>query len=245
MTDKKSAAPKPVFPETETRTFWDEVALTKWGSYLIETEARLVVKALELAGKPSTGIDLGCGSGRWSKLVSDAGWRMTCIDADQQALTACQQRVPGAHCVLADPTASVIPCPPNSARLLACIEVGEVIEAEWFIPEASRVLEMEGVLVGVMWNRHSWRGLACRLKYYLTSDPNAQYYYNHTYASWKEKLAAAGLEMEYEEGLCWGPAGRTSNSFMVPIYVWMEEVFKLNRLIGWSPWIAFIARRKS
>lgn len=230
-------------PESEGMTHWDKVALTKWGAYVVNVERGLVLRGLELAGKPSVGVDVGCGSGRWSSLASEAGWRMTCIDADRQTLSLCQRNLPQANCVLADPGSRAIPCPSNSAALMLCIEVGEVIETDWFPSEASRVLGDKGILVAVAWNRHSWRGLACRLKYFLTGSPHAQHYYNHTYSRWKAKLAADGFEVLYQEGLCWGPVGRASDSFLAPLFVKLERLLRLHRLVAWSPWVAFIARR--
>jgi SAM-dependent methyltransferase len=235
--------PLPVRPGEDGLTYWDKVARSKWGNYLTDVEKRVVGQGVKLAGKPSVGVDLGCGSGRWSKLASDAGWRMTCLDVEERTLSICQRNVPNANCLLADPGASTIPCPSNSAGLMLCVEVGPVVEADWFHAEASRVLHDGGILVGVVWNRRSWRGAACRLKYRLTKNPDGRKFYNHAYPPWKKKLTAAGFDVLHEEGLCWGPAGRASNSLLVPLYVKLERFLRLNRLVAWSPWVAFIARK--
>jgi SAM-dependent methyltransferase len=244
MIVKSKSDSVPVSPGGDDMTIWDKVALTKWGKYVADTERGLVCRGIELAGQPASGIDLGCGSGRWSRMAAEAGWRMTCIDVDQRALSICQRNLPEAKYLLADPAVQAIPCQTSSAGLLLCIEVGPVIESDWFIPEVSRVLIKGGVLVAVAWNRRSWRGAACRFKYRLTGNPDGNKFYNHRYASWKARLRAAGFQVVYEQGLCWGPARRSSNSFVVPLYVTLERLFRLNRLISWSPWIAFIARKK-
>jgi len=243
MPAKTQTASDPVSPEEGGMTYWDKVALTRWGSYLTERERGLVLQGIQSAGKPALGIDMGCGSGRWSKLASESGWRMTCIDADQQSLSVCQRNLPQANCLLANPAVHAIPCQSNSAALLLCVEVAPVIDADWFPSEASRVLADGGVLVAVAWNRHSWRGLALRLKYRLAGTRDTGRFYSHPYSRLKERLTAAGFQVLYEEGLCWGPLGRTSNSALVPLFVTLERVLRLNRWVAWSPWVAFIARK--
>ena len=224
-------------------TYWDEAATTRWGSYISEVERRVILQGQSEAGRPSQALEIGCGSGRWAKMLSDFGWQMTCVDANSQALEICQQKVPTAKCILAHPDDETIPCESESVSLLLCIEVGEVLETQWFLPEAHRVLKRGGVFVGVCWNRHSWRGMACRLKYRFSRSPDGHFFYRQSYSSWKSNLLNFGFDLLYEEGLCWGPFQRTSNSALVPNFVALERILGLNHLTGLSPWIVFIARK--
>ena len=233
----------PLNGQAKNVTFWGTVATTKWGQYLTELERRLVTLGNALAGEPGAGIDLGCGSGRWSRQLTDAGWRMTCIDASPKDLAVCQTNVPEAQSILVARDSSVIPCLSRSCGILLCIEVGPVIESNWFVPEVTRVLSDRGILVGVFCNRHSWRGLVGRLKYRLNGRRGANDFYNVDYSSFRKKLTAAGFELVHQEGLCWGPAGRCSDSALVPFYIKLERALRLNRFVAISPWIAFIARK--
>jgi hypothetical protein len=70
-------------------------------------------------------------------------------------------------------------------------------------------------------------------------------FYKLPYAPWRAKLIEAGFQLVHEEGFCWGPFGRASDSFLVPFFVNLERALQLNRAVGLSPWIAFIAKRVS
>jgi len=224
-------------------TEWDVVALTRWGSYVTEVEARAVLRAHALAGPTRMAVDVGCGGGRWSKVLSDLGWHLTCIDADPHALEICRNRVPAAGCILAEETSSVLPCASRSASLMLCIEVSNVITADWFFAEARRVLEDRGFLVGTVWNRRSLRSMMSGLRLRQPGKPRMQQYYRSSYRQWRTKLRAAGFRLIYEEGFCWGPFSRASNSALVPLFTDLERSLRLNRLVSLSPWISFIARK--
>jgi SAM-dependent methyltransferase len=226
-------------------TYWDQVAETRWGSYIIDVENAVVLRAQAWAKKPLLAIDLGCGSGRWSKLLTKLGWVATCVDVDPQALEVCQHNNPGAKCILASPTGATIPCDSGSATLLLCIEVASVIESTWFPPELSRVLEPGGLFIGVHVNRRSWRGMAVRLKYFLTRSQFRNIYYTSSYGDWRRKIAETGFEMLHEEGFCWAPFQRDSDSALIPFFTKMERCLGLPRLVGLSPWVVFIARKRA
>ncbi len=224
-------------------TWWERIATsTKWGSYISYIEKKAILKGESLAGSPQRALEIGCESGRWSELLSQMGWEMTCIDVDSQSLSRCQQRLPNAKCILATPDDRSLPCDSSSASLLLCIEVDPVIDSDWFLPEAERVLTKDGILVGIFWNTFSWRGLAGRTKSALFGGTQ---YYHFMWMSWKKRFRAQGFEVVSEEGFCWAPFTRESNSFLVPAFTRMERELGLNRLIALSPWIAFVARRSS
>ena len=225
-------------------TFWDCVAATTWGSYITELERQVTIQGHLAAGTPAKAVDIGCGSGRWSKLLSDLGWQMTCVDVDRQALDICQQRIPEAKAVIVHRHDEIIPCETASKSLVLCIEV-KVIESHWFLFEVKRVLKHDGVFVGVWWNRRSWRGMAWRLKHRLMGSSDVHDFYKQSYSWWKAKLARLGFRVLFEEGLCWAPFGRTSNSALIPLAATLERATCLHRLVAFSPWIIFVARKVS
>jgi hypothetical protein len=173
-------------------------------------------------------------------MLSQMGWEMTCIDVDRQSLGMCQKRLPNARCILANPDDKVLACDSASLSLLICIEVPPVIESDWFLAEARRVLTDNGVLVGVFWNKLSWRALAVRAK---TALFGGKEFYRFMWLSWKKKLCAQGFELMSEEGFCWSPFTRESNSALVPAFSTLERLIGLNRLAALSPWIVFVARK--
>jgi hypothetical protein len=167
---------------------------------------------------------------------------MTCIDVNREALEICQQKVPQAKCILANREDKALPCDSASVSLLLCIEVAPVIQGDWFLAEAFRVLDHEGIFVGVFWNRFSWRGLQARARFQLSRKADADFY-RRAYPRWRQTLARTRFQLVYEEGFCWSPFGRSSNSPLIPIFVQMERLLGLRRLPAISPWIAVVARK--
>ena len=228
--------------EPMAATHWEQVATTRWGRYLTQIEERSILRASFLAGKPSQALEIGCDGGRWSRLLADAGWQMTCIDVNPKTLAACQQKVPAAKCVLASPQDETIPCGPDSMNLLLCVEVAPVINSHWFLPEAYRVLCENGTLVCVFWNKASLRAIASRKS--RRAPETDRVYYTRSYSSWRKHLDRAGFQIVHEEGFCWGFFGRASNSPLIPLFTKLERLLQLHRLPAISPWIMIVARKK-
>ncbi len=221
---------------------WERVAESKWGSYVSDIERRAIIEAQSLAGKPGKALEIGCEGGRWSLMLSQSGWDMTCVDVDPQSLNICQRKVPSARCVLARPDDESIDCDTHSVKLMLCIEVAPVIQSAWFLREANRVLAKDGVLVGVFWNKMSWRGLAVWTSSFLTG--NSKYNpYKLQWTSWKRNLGHHGFTLLHEQGFCWAPLRRASNSSFVHAFVKLEKLLRLNQLASFSPWVVFIARK--
>lgn len=223
-------------------TFWEKVASTRWGTYITEIEERAILKAHELSSTPATALETGAEGGRWSKLLTDLGWSMICTDIDAKTLATCKKRLPTANCILVRPDEDKFPCESESVRLLLCIEVAPVIQADWFTGEAFRVLQDGGLLVGVFWNLFSLRGV---LAHASSSRTGRFDYYKLSYPSWRRKLSRSGYSILYEEGYCWFPFHRMSNSIFIPCFVRLEKWLRLRKLALISPWVVFIARKSS
>jgi SAM-dependent methyltransferase len=223
----------------EELTYWEEIAQRPWGQYLAEVETRVILQAHRLASPPTLAIEIGCGGGRWTEFVTDLGWQMRCTEVNRQDLEACQKRVPSAECILVSPDDTTLPAPDDTIALLLCIEV-PVIQAEWFTREAYRVLRAGGLVVGVWWNRLSWRGLYAR---FTDSVRDHTDFYKFTYSSWRQRLRAEGFALLHEEGLCWSPFSRESTSPLASVGVRVERFLGLHRLVTLRPWVIFIAQK--
>jgi SAM-dependent methyltransferase len=217
-------------------TFWEIVADTNWGAYTSQIAKQAILRSHELSEKQTVALEIGCEGGRWSKLLTSLGWKMICVDTDQEVLKLCQKRNPTATCILASSSDEKIPCEANSIDLLLCIEVAPVIQSRWFLNEAFRVLREGGLIVGVFYNRLSLRGL------FVRATGNREYY-KHAYPLWRRNLSKHGFHISYEEGCCWFPFDRISNSRSIPFFSQLEKRFGLRQLTSVSPWIVFIARK--
>jgi SAM-dependent methyltransferase len=223
-------------------TVWETVATTRWGRYTTEVVEEAINTGTEMAGRPGSALEVGCEGGRWSRLLASAGWAMTCTDIDPQVLSVCQRRVPMANCVLVSPDDTTLPCATGTMNLMLCLEVFPVMDSPWFAREASRVLADDGILVGVVLNRMSLRGMFVRAKQYVTGGSHE--FYNVSYAEWRRRTQEAGFDISLERGYCWFPLTRESDSRLAPFFISLERWFGLSRLTALSPWIVFVARKR-
>jgi SAM-dependent methyltransferase len=224
-------------------TVWEVVAArTRWGRYITEVVEEFVVTAARMAGRPGSAFEIGCEGGRWSRLLARLGWSMTCTDIDPEALSVCRHRVPGANCILVSPSDTSLRSATGAVNLLVCVEVFPVMESEWFPHEANRVLADDGVLVGVVQNRFSLRGLFVHVKQSVQSSEKR--FYNLSYSQWRRRMADAGFDISLERGYCWFPFTRESDSILAPFFVKIERWLGLGALTAFSPWIVFVARKR-
>jgi len=221
------------------QTYWEEIAETRLGLYITAIERRLILFSSSLS-RAGSALEMGCEGGRWSRLLADCGWTMTCADIDEKALRICKEKVPESTCVLTSPESKTLPVKTRSVKLLLCVEVRQVIQSEWFGVEAARVLQKDGVVVGIFWNSRSIRAFfhraeACRAG---TVD-----FYSHSYPAWRKTFQNLGFQFVKEEGLCWLPFKRGSNSKLVPFFAALERGLGLRKLPTLSPWVMFVARK--
>ena len=228
--------------EWEEDTYWERVAKSRWGMYVSDAERRAILMANDLAKgiATHTALDVGCDGGRWTKLVVDLGWEVISTDINPDTLSVCQKRIPSAKCILVEKDSTTLPCETESCVLLLCIEV-PVSSSDWFQKEAIRVLHTGGLMVIVIQNRRSLRGHF----YHLTSTLKKRIdYYKISYPQWRNELCKKGFNLISEEGICWFPFRRSSNSILVPAFIQLEEVLGLRRLPSLSPWVVLVARKQ-
>jgi SAM-dependent methyltransferase len=235
-----------------TLTHWEKVRVgTRWGRYVDEIERRAVLGGADAAGGRGNALDVGCDGGRWAHLMLENGaWHFTCTDINPEALEMARRRIPGARCVLVQPTDTALPCTSDSMDLLLSIQVPLI--QDWFVAEASRVLRAGGALVTMIHNRSSWRGLVhaarrATLRAIRGTPRDTRWsweWYQMGYKKWRQKLLIAGLRLIYEEGYCWAPFGRESDSPLVPLFVRGERLLALNRLTAVSPWVVVVAKKE-
>jgi SAM-dependent methyltransferase len=219
--------------------FWEAVSEGRWGQYISAIEGDMIRFAHQQLGEASTALEIGAEGGRWSKLLADIGWQMTCTEIDPEALAVCQQRIPTSRCVLVDINSREFPCETDSQKLVLAIEVHELVEQDWFVNELNRVLQDGGIFVGVFQNKHSWRAIM-NLKSKINGTMQQ---YTAGFLPWKQKITELGFEILREEGICWMPFGRMSDSPLVPIATQLERALGLRKWTNISPWIVFAAKK--
>ena len=229
-------------------TYYEKIAKTRWVKYITNIEKKVLLKANNLAKRPTKVLDIGCDGGRWSKLLSDIGWNPICIDINKNSLEICKKRIPKSRCILVDKNQTKYPFSSRSIKLILCIEVLVYIpDKEKFIDEAFRLLSSEGLFIGTISNSFSIR----RFFYWFLSlfDIQRREFrikntaYKINYSKFRRKILNKEFKIIYEEGFCWLPFSRQSNFFLIPYLVKIEKYMGLRKWIRFSPWIIFIAQK--
>jgi SAM-dependent methyltransferase len=225
-------------------TYWERVATTRWGRYVTERQREALLYAFD-AGRRGTCLDVGCDGGRWSSLAAAHGWQLVCTDVNADSLALCRRRLPTARCLHVSPADKTLPVETNSVELVIVYEVPQLLESHWCVPEVARALSAEGRLVCSYWNPLSLRGGAYRLLRKLRPSSRVlDYYGGPPYHSFRKTLQAQGFELVREEGICWFPFTRDSDSRLVPLAVKTEAALGLRHLTGVSPWVLVVAIRR-
>ena len=133
-----------------------------WGGYAFAVEARaLLTAAGPLSGQAA--LDVGCGTGRFTSLLAEAGARVTGLDLDAAMLGVATGRVPG-RLVLGD--AAHLPFPNGQFDLVAAVTLCEfTADVERVFAELARVTRPGGrFIVGALNPASAW-GLAHRRRF--------------------------------------------------------------------------------
>ena len=226
--------------------YWEGIALTtKWGKYIDSIEKKAIKKAIETVKNKNCILEIGCEGGKWLQIASEAGFQSligTDVNPDNQKACFEKNRNIQFHCV--KPEDTTLPCEDNSVDLILVIEVVPVNHSEWFYKEASRILTPDGIVVGVLTNKNSWRGFLFNKSRQRNEIRQNELSYLHSYGFWKRQIRKLNFHFIYERGYCLGPFQRNSNSIFIPLFIFLERIFLLHTLLFLSPWIIFILKKK-
>ena len=214
-----------------TETYWERIEATRrWGRYLSSREEQEILAAAA-EFEPGVVLEAGCDGGRWCAILAGRGWRVVGTDVNRSALEVARRRVPQGRFLEA--AGEELPAADASVRLLLAIQVPPVAHSDWFVGEASRVLEPGGALVFSVNNRHSWRA--------LKHNPAGEY--PESYDSFRRRLAERGVVVRRARGAAWFPFRHTADSPLVATAARLETALGLARLARLSPLVIGTAYR--
>ena len=119
-----------------------------------------IIEELIPAADGANAVDIGCGPGYFSKMLSAKGWRTTAIDATAENIEHARQYAMETY--LGDGISVLSKLPENSYRLVLALEIIEHMpksHGEEFLRAITRVIEPNGTLIISTPNRFSPQGL--------------------------------------------------------------------------------------
>jgi ubiquinone/menaquinone biosynthesis C-methylase UbiE len=121
---------------------------------------RRLARALHAHATYQTVLDLGGGTGRIRSVLSSR-CKYFCLDNEEPKLLQCRRRIPDAHAILGDATAT--PVESGCMDLVICLGVSHHLtdpQLERMLAEAMRVLKPSGYLLfyDALWKPRWWPG---------------------------------------------------------------------------------------
>ena len=220
--------------DVKAACLWENVATRRWGKYLSDVEWKALQFATGQFDEPGAALEVGAEAGRWSQRLIGQGWRLTCTDICAEKVALCQRNNPTAACHLVAAEQTTLPVQDQSMDLVFAIEV-PISSQAWFVKECCRVLRPGGILVTVLLNRASWRGMVDRWK------PTEQFY-THSYQAFQRNLLRQRFEVLRTDGFAWLPLPRFSDSRLAGYASTIESLTGLRHVPWLSPWVAVVAR---
>jgi ubiquinone/menaquinone biosynthesis C-methylase UbiE len=134
---------------------YDAIAADYDHRYAVNDYSQVQAALLDFAGHLPHGraLEVGCGTGHWLGVLTDAGVRAIGVDLSSNMLQYARTRAPGAALVRA--TAERLPCRDAAFERLYCINALHHFEDKRrFISEARRVLAFGGRLLTIGLDPH-------------------------------------------------------------------------------------------
>lgn len=124
---------------------YDDYYQTALGKAVDQIEKKLVSKSLKKIPKQEM-LELGCGTGHWTKFFSDNGFKVTATDVSPAMLKVAQSKNINAHFLLVN--AQKLPFQESSFSVLTAITMLEFVTTpEQVVQEMHRVLQKDGWLM--------------------------------------------------------------------------------------------------
>jgi len=223
--------------------YWASVAETTMGWYITKIEKDFVSHCLtSLPEKPKTVLDVGAGFGKLEPLLANSASRVLCTEIDTSLTKKLARLGDNISPLLVSKASNCLPLADASIDYVICLEVPSLAEQDWFYAECHRVLKPQGAIVLSVTNRHSWKGTFASfwLKRYMWGDSR---YYQHTLHDIRLCLKKHGFTVRRAVGLNWIPFLRASDSPLIGVFVALEKIMQLRRLVPWSPWVLLEGRK--
>ena len=208
-------------------THWEKAAKTRMGKYLTNLETDFISKSVDLSQEHICVMDVGAEAGRFSLLAANSKATVVSVDVNSYALKRLKLKTKQVSIIQAD--ARHLPLKAEVFDVVFMIEVLDYIpELDTAMTECNRTLKPNASCILSFGNKSSFKA---RLKAMQGKS------YRHSYKKVMQCLSKTGFMVKRKTGYSWLPFGRTSESGLVPVIAGIEEIFRLRRVVRFSPWV--------
>lgn len=217
--------------------YWDIANATKMGEYLTRKEREVIDSFLE--GKTiGACLDVACGSGRFSILLSQHGINVVAVDYDLIPLRKLIDKRGGEQIMTLRGDANRLPFKKSCFDCVVSIETVDYLDAINFFRECNNVLRKEGFLLFTSANKHSYK------KHIQRILSKSRTFYRYSFDELVSYLEEEGFEVLKCRGYNWIPFKRGSNSVLLGLFEFLENILRLSHFSRISHGVFFVAKKR-
>jgi SAM-dependent methyltransferase len=221
--------------------YWDHYNDTTVGRYLFRREYAFINHYLRDVPRSSSLLEIGCGSGRLTLPLHQAGFQVVGLDRNPVALAAFKRRSGAVSLVMGD--AAQLPFASNSFHCILAIQCFHYFtDPGGFLQQCYRALRNDGLLIFQSLNASSYKSAVKRL-FSITEGIGPAG--NLSCREVLDMTIGCGFGIQGISGYNWAPFTRNSDNALVGAAAVAEQLLRLDRYPDRSPWVLIAAKKRS